>query len=109
MIKSLRWSRTCQPQRRRQGPTGWKTESRTPADLIFATSSPEKLNDPAPSITQRTRTPSWALMQTASTKRRPLVSLAQMYISSRISLRASAMASSIAGYASAPPNSQRMR
>ncbi|TMA10638.1 MAG: hypothetical protein E6J86_15045 [Deltaproteobacteria bacterium] len=97
MIISLRWSRTCQPQRRRQGPTGWKIEISTPADRIRATSSPENPNEPAPSMMQRTRTPSCALMQTASTKRRPFASLFQMYVSMRISLRASAMASSMAG------------
>src|SRR5207253_2803609 len=48
-------------------------------------------------------------MQIASTKRRPLGSAAQMYVSSRISLRAEAMASSIAGYACAPPKSRTTR
>jgi len=58
---------------------------------------------------QRTRTPSCALMQTASTNRRPFGSLDQMYVSSRISVRARVSASSIAGYACAPPNSQCTR
>jgi len=47
---------------------------------------PEKPKEPAPSMMQRTRTPSCALMQTASTNRRPFGSLDQMYVSSRISV-----------------------
>src|SRR3954466_5662022 len=68
-----------------------------------------KPNEPAPSMMQRTLTPSCALMQTASTKRRPLRSLAQMNVSSSTSRSAAAIDCSMAGYACSPPKSSRTR